>query len=99
MPDHLHVMFKGVDAESDLFAAMKTFKHRSGHWMARHNLPFRWQKDFYDHLIRGREDWRAQATYIGLNPVRAGIVENLFDYPFTGSIGTELEDVVLGWGR
>lgn len=99
MPNHLHVMFKGLGAESNLYAAMTSFKHRSAHWMARQKLPFRWQKDFYDHLIRGQEDWRSQATYIALNPVRAGLVENLFDHPFTGSIGTKLDEVILGWGR
>jgi len=97
MPDHLHVMFKGVSGESDLLEAMCQFKHRSGLWMARARMPFRWQKDFHDHVVRNSEDWRAHATYIALNPARAGIVDDLFEYPFTGSIGTDLSDVVLGW--
>ena len=97
MPDHLHVMLAGIDERADLLEAMYQFKHRSAMWMVRTKQPFRWQKDFYDHIIRASEDWRAHATYISLNPVRAGIAEDPFDYPFTGSIGTDLQEVILGW--
>jgi REP element-mobilizing transposase RayT len=96
MPDHLHVMFKGLDATSDTLAAMVKFKLLSGLWFRRKGLPG-WQADFWDHAIRGRVDWRAHATYIAHNPVRAGLVEDPFEYPLLGSIGCDLSDVILGW--
>lgn len=54
----------------------------------------RWQPNFYDHLIRSGEDWREQAWYIALNPVRAGLVSRFADYPFTGSLGCPNTDAL-----
>jgi putative transposase len=96
MPDHLHVMFKGLGATSDTLAAMTKFKLLSGLWFTRQGLEG-WQSDFWDHAIRGNGDWRAHATYIAHNPVRAGLVESPFEYPLLGSIGCDLSDVILGW--
>jgi hypothetical protein len=56
-----------------------------------------WQGDFYDHIIRSSDDWRQHALYIALNPVRAGLSNSCFDYPFSGSIGMNFQDVVLPW--
>lgn len=97
MPDHLHVMFKGLAASSDALEAMSRFKLISGCWFDRRRLSG-WQENFHDHVVKGHEDWRAHATYIALNPVRAGLVDNAFDYAYTGTIGCDLQDVVLGWG-
>ena len=55
-----------------------------------------WQKDFYDHIMRTQEDIVAQVKYILDNPVRKGLVVNWEDYPFKGSIGCKLEDVLAG---
>ncbi len=95
MPDHVHILLKGVGFEADLYEAMFSFKSRAGSWLRTNHPKTVFQKGFYDHIIRDGEDWRRQATYIALNPVRAGLVDNLFDYPFTGSLGTELSAVVL----
>lgn len=97
MPDHLHVMFQGLDEQSDLLAAMTRFKLLSGLWFDKVNQEG-WQGDYHDHVVKGCEDWRAHANYIAQNPVRAGLVENAFDCPFTGAIGCDLQDVFLGWG-
>jgi REP element-mobilizing transposase RayT len=94
MPDHLHLMLMGQHEESDLLATVHRFRLLSGKWMHRHSLPG-WQRDFWDHVMRVGDDWRNHATYMALNPVRAGLVENYFDYPYLGAIGTELQDVVL----
>ena len=56
----------------------------------------RWQKDFYDHIIRTNEDIVAQVKYILDNPVRKGVVLSWERYPFKGSIGCELEDILMG---
>lgn len=74
---------------------MFNFKSRAGAWLRSNHPTTFFQKGFYDHIVRDGEDWRHQATYIALNPVRAGLVENLFDYPFTGSLGMELGAVLL----
>jgi putative transposase len=40
-----------------------------------------WQDGFHDHAIRREEDLRAIARYVVFNPVRAGLVRSLRDYP------------------
>lgn len=94
MADHLHVMFMGLHEASDGLAAMSHFKQLSGKWMYRNGM-IGWQGDFYDHIMRSGEDWRAHANYIAQNPVKAGLVENCLDYPFLGSIGCDLQEVIL----
>ena len=52
------------------------------------------KKDFYDHVIRKSEDIVVQVRYILDNPVRKGLVSSWEEYPFKGSIGCKLEDVL-----
>jgi len=96
MPDHLHVMFKGLGEGADMLAAMTQFKRLSGLWMFRQKLSG-WQVSFYDHNLRQHEDWRNHVRYIAENPVRAGLVEHALAYPFTGSIGCLLEEILMPW--
>ena len=95
MPDHLHVMFKGLGEGADTLAAMRKFKLLSGLWFHRKHLEG-WQENFHDHVVRGTEDWRAHAKYISRNPVRQGLVGDPFEYPFLGSLGCDLSDVICG---
>jgi hypothetical protein len=55
-----------------------------------------WQKDFYDHVIKEKANIKTQAHYILDNPVRKGIVGDWRDYPYSGSVGCSLDDVLLG---
>ena len=96
MPDHLHVMFTGMSEEADLFEAMTRFKLLSGLWFGRQKL-CGWECSFHDHVVMGCKGWRNHARYISQNPVRWGLVGNPFDFPFTGTVGCDLQDVVLGW--
>lgn len=96
MPDHLHVMLWGQSAEADAWRSMVRFKQRSGYWLSQSGQSVRWQKDFYDRVLRPHEDWRRHVRYIAANPVRAGLVERWDRYPFTGAIGHDLEAIVQG---
>ena len=40
-----------------------------------------WQTGYHDRAIRGGEDLRPFARYIVANPLRAGLVEQIGDYP------------------
>ena len=91
MPDHVHVIFQGTDGSADTWRAMVEFKQRSGFWLARHFPGTRWQKDFYDHILRSEDEVRDALVYIAANPLRAGLVLDPAEYPFTGSIGCEPE--------
>jgi putative transposase len=94
MPDHLHVMLWGRSAEADTWRAMVRFKQKSGYWLSQSGQSVRWQKDFYDHVLRPHEDWRRQVRYIAENPVRAGLVDRWDQYLFLGAIGYDLEVII-----
>jgi putative transposase len=95
MPDHLHVMFTGLRDHSDTLAAMTRFKLLSGLWFERKKLDG-WQGSFHDHVVMGHRDWRSHARYIANNPIRWGLATDPFEYSFTGTIGCDLQDVILG---
>jgi putative transposase len=95
MPDHLHLILQGQDDSADTWRAMVDFKQQTGFWFGRNRPQDVWQKDFYDHIIRADEDLGAQIRYIADNPVRRGLVKLWSDYAFTGSIGIELEEVLV----
>ncbi len=87
MPDHVHVILQGSGGNADTWRAMVAFKQRSGFWLSRHVPGTRWQKDFYDRILRSEEEVRDALVYIAANPPRAGLVRDPAEYPFTGSIG------------
>jgi REP element-mobilizing transposase RayT len=45
-----------------------------------------WQKGFFDHLLRSSESYSEKWEYVRNNPVRAGLVAQPEDWPFSGSI-------------
>jgi len=99
MPDHLHVMIQGTEDDSRPKRAMGKFKTDSGEWLLRNHPQFQWQTDYHDHICRKGADWRRHAFYILQNPMRAGIAEDPYSYPFTGSIGYHLKDLLaeISW--
>ena len=40
-----------------------------------------WQKDFYEHVLRGSEGTAGICRYIILNPVRKGLVQHPDEWP------------------
>jgi REP element-mobilizing transposase RayT len=45
-----------------------------------------WQKGFHDRAIRKEEDLQAIARYVVANPLRAGLVDKIGDYPLWDAI-------------
>ena len=72
---------------------MVTFKQQSGFWLSKNNVGARWQKDFFDRIVRRDEDLMAELRYVALNPVRGGLVRDWADYPFLGSDAFDLGDL------
>lgn len=96
MPDHQHLIIKGTGDHCDIRQAIIHYKQRTGFWMRVNKVNAKWQKDFYDHIIRKYEELPTQVRYILDNPVRKGLVSYWQDYPFKGSIGCNLGDVLMG---
>jgi REP element-mobilizing transposase RayT len=41
-----------------------------------------WQRDFFDHRLRSDESFTEKASYIRLNPVRAGLIDTAGKWPY-----------------
>jgi len=96
MPDHQHIIITGTSDDADIIRAIVGYKQRTGYWMAANKPGMRWQKDYYDHVLRTHENIAVQIRYILDNPVRRKIVPSWGEYPFKGSIGCRLEDILHG---
>jgi len=94
MPDHLHLIVAGINGNADSLRCIKTYKQKSGYWLAKHLNNACWQKDFYDHILRKDENLINVVKYIFDNPVRKGLVAHWQDYPFKGSIGYSLDEIL-----
>lgn len=87
MPDHFHALLS-LDGRISLSEAMNKLKGRSARVINNHldrAGPF-WQRNFHDHALRREEDRLQLARYVVANPLRAGIVERLGDYPHWDSV-------------
>ncbi len=93
MPDHQHLIVTGTSQQADVLNFIKIYKQKTGYWLSR-NSSAKWQKDSYDHVIRKEENLISIARYILDNPVRKGLVAHWADYPFQGSIGLDIEDIL-----
>ncbi|MBH3430129.1 REP-associated tyrosine transposase [Pseudomonas alkylphenolica] len=81
MPDHLHWLIKlesctlsylMARTKSRIMLAVNRSVGREGSL---------WQHGFHDRAIRREEDLQAVARYIVANPLRAGLVKRIGDYP------------------
>ena len=76
MPDHLHwLMQLGEGATlSQVVRGVKSLtSHRLGYPV--------WQRGYHDHAVRHDEDLKAMSRYVIANPIRAGLVSSVADYP------------------
>lgn len=86
MPDHLHWLL--VLQRGSLSELMRRVKGRS----ARQINPLAgrngrlWQDGFHDHALRHEEDVLPVARYIVANPIRAGLVQRVGDYPLWDAV-------------
>lgn len=86
MPDHLHWLLKLSDLT--LAEVVGRMKGRSA-WTYRAQMERTegvWQRGYYDHAIRSDEALINVARYIIANPLRAGRVTNIGDYPLWDSV-------------
>ena len=73
MPDHFHGLFAGLDLASDLLVFVKNLKQITTHGYQNSSHGTLWQKKFYDHILRERDNAAGVAGYIWMNPVRKGL--------------------------
>lgn len=88
MPDHLHWLVE-LRQPLPLALLMREVKGYSAYAVNRQRSgPGRrlWQRGFHDHALRREEDLRVMARYVVANPLRAGLVERIGDYPLWDAV-------------
>lgn len=86
MPEHLHWLMTPIN--SDLSIIIRQVKSCSAIAINRYigSHGSFWQKGYHDHAVRKDEDVRSIARYIVANPIRAGLVKHIGDYPLWDAI-------------
>jgi len=81
MPDHLHWLMQlhSSDSLPRIVGRVKSLSARTL------GVPV-WQTGFHDHGVRKEEDLLALARYVVANPLRAGLVSSIRDYPHWDAI-------------
>jgi putative transposase len=99
MADHVHLLIEGATAESDGLAFIRNAKQYSAFYYRRSFSARLWQRYGFERVLRDDEDSLRVARYILENPVRAGLVTAVTDYPFLGTdvytVATILEAIQL----
>jgi REP element-mobilizing transposase RayT len=86
MPDHFHWLIALTEKPlSEVIARAKS----KGNYLVNKSLARTgsiWQRGFHDRALRREEDLKAVARYVILNPVRAGLVRRVGDYPLWNAV-------------
>jgi len=85
MPDHVHLLLEGVLETANLAEAVRLWKQRTGFNWKQRTAARLWQEGFHDRVLRDSDDAASVVRYILENPVRAGLVSSVTDYPWIGS--------------
>ena len=87
MPNHWHGV---VELEDDSLASVVRKMKANSARVVRSNSPGTiskvWADAFHDHALREDEGLVDMARYVVLNPVRAGLVRRIRDYPYWDAI-------------
>lgn len=90
MPNHVHVLIETLTPLAKIVQSWKSF---TGRWALAHSAELGlgvpgnafWMREYWDRYIRGEEHFYRVVDYIHSNPVKAGLCENIADWPWSGN--------------
>lgn len=87
MPDHAHWLLQLGQRRplSTVIRMLKAFSARNIHCLEGGRMPV-WSRAYHDRALRRDEDVIAVARYIIANPLRAGLVQRIGDYPYWNAV-------------
>ncbi|WP_276667545.1 REP-associated tyrosine transposase [Thalassolituus oleivorans] len=86
MPDHIHWLIE-LGENGDLSKTIQLLKSGSARIIRERGYGNKvWAPAFHDRAIRKDEDLKQAARYIVANPLRAGLVKRLGDYPYWDAV-------------
>jgi putative transposase len=98
MPDHVHLAVIGTRESSDARRFIVLAKQLSGFAYRQGRADRLWQRYAFERVLRNGDDLPAVINYVLANPVRAGLVERIEDYPFVGSCTCSLQELLMSGG-
>ena len=87
MPDHWHALIQigGHDSLDRVIARIKATATRNINRITNRTESI-WNKTYHDRALRKEDDILPAARYIVANPLRAGLVKRVGDYPYWNAI-------------
>ena len=86
MPDHLHLFAAPGPIDLPLENWVRYWKSQFS--KRTQGLGYSWQVDHWDRRLRREENYDQKWDYVRNNPVRAGLVLSLEDWPFQGELNS-----------
>jgi REP element-mobilizing transposase RayT len=93
MPDHVHLLIEAQSPASDGRRFIKRAKQFAGYAFSQAYRNRLWQRYGFEHVLRDDEAAFSFTRHIVENPVRAGLVARIEDYPFVGSEVWTLKEI------
>ena len=89
MANHVHLLFRPRENAGAVLQWLKgTTAREANNVLARTGLPF-WQRESYDHWVRDEQQLGRIVGYIENNPVKAGLVAEVSEYPWSSAAKTK----------
>ena len=85
MPNHFHGLLK-LHPDDQLSTLIGQLKGKTAKTINSNPGQQFWQSNYYDRALRRDEDRKQIARYIVANPLRAGLVHRIGDYPHWDSV-------------
>jgi putative transposase len=87
MPDHVHLFCAPNTQISEPLPLWTAFwkSECARTWPRREDCPI-WQRHFWDTQLRRGESYDEKWEYVSANPVRAGLVTRVEDWPYQGEL-------------
>jgi putative transposase len=85
MSNHVHVLLKPHKPLREVTRAIKSTSARQANLiLSNTGQPF-WQDESYDHWVRSDSEYESIARYIERDPVRAGLVQSVEEWPWSSA--------------
>jgi len=87
MANHVHILVTPHTPTRKITQALKGYTaHEANRILGKTGKPF-WQEESFDHWVRSEEEFRRIMRYIEYNPVSAGLVAKIEDWPWSSATG------------
>jgi len=98
MPDHWHALF-GCQDEKEISKRMAALNRWISRRSSSHLKAFNvtWQDNFYETRIKSARQFQFIRGYVEENPVRAGLVSSISDWPWSSANPRFQETLSLPW--